>query len=132
MIREDKGEDIFIPHRALNGAMHGDTVLAIKLGEEGAVVSVVKRGITSLAGTYEAYGKKDLSYPTMRIILKISLFRLIKTWAPNRAARSWLTYWTAERGEVVKILGRAGERQADILSILLNYGFNGNFFAPKR
>ena len=27
--------------------------------------------------------KKDLSYPTMRIILKISLFRLIKTWAQS-------------------------------------------------
>lgn len=129
LIREDKGEDIFIPHRALNGAMHGDTVLAIKLGEEGAVVSVVKRGITSLAGTYEAYGKKGFVIPDDEDYFEDIFIPPDKNMGAQSGSKVVVNILDSGEGEVVKIIGRAGERQADILSILLNYGFNETFCA---
>ena len=52
----DDGEDLFFPPRALHGALHGDTVYARIVGgehgDEGAVYSIVRRGMPRLTGVY--------------------------------------------------------------------------------
>ena len=50
-------DDLFIPHRALRGAYHKDTVLAFAksgrgLSDEGEVLAILKRGCTELVGTF--------------------------------------------------------------------------------
>lgn len=49
-------EDLFIPHRALRGAYHKDTVLAFaksgRTGDEGEVLSVLSRGYREIVGTF--------------------------------------------------------------------------------
>lgn len=49
-------EDLFIPHRALRGAYHKDTVLAFaksgRTGDEGEVLSVLNRGYREIVGTF--------------------------------------------------------------------------------
>ena len=50
-------DDLFIPHRALRGAYHKDTVLAFAksgrgLSDEGEVLAILKRSCTELVGTF--------------------------------------------------------------------------------
>ncbi len=52
----DGQDDLFIPHKSLRGALHGDTVFARivggERGDEAAVYSILKRGMVQLTGTY--------------------------------------------------------------------------------
>lgn len=52
----DGQSDLFIPHKSLRGAMHGDTVFARivggERGDEAAVYSILKRGMVQLTGTF--------------------------------------------------------------------------------
>lgn len=55
LICDGGGDDVFIPNKALSGAMHSDTVyirLTDEENREGEVVSVIERGITRLVGTF--------------------------------------------------------------------------------
>lgn len=53
---QDGSGDLFIPHRALKGALHGDTVLAINVkgrsGDEGEILAILERGIKEVVGTF--------------------------------------------------------------------------------
>ena len=50
-------DDLIIPHRALKGAFHGDTVLAFRKGgregDEGEVLAVLNRGCRQLVGLFQ-------------------------------------------------------------------------------
>ena len=52
----DGQDDLFIPHKSLRGALHGDMVFARivggERGDEAAVYSILKRGMVQLTGTY--------------------------------------------------------------------------------
>ena len=60
---DGKTPDMFIPNRSLHGALHKDRVLARKVvsdrgsSDEGEVVAILERGVTSLCGTY--YRERD-------------------------------------------------------------------------
>lgn len=56
-VPDDPGlPDLFIPHRALRGAYHGDSVLAFakggRAGDEGEVLAILKRGKERIVGTF--------------------------------------------------------------------------------
>ena len=54
LAREDGGEDLFVPHKNLHGAQHGDTVYCVIVkGDEAKVVDVLERGVKRIVGTYE-------------------------------------------------------------------------------
>lgn len=133
LLREDDEEDIFIPNRMLNGAMHGDTVLVnCSGGREGAVIKVLKRGITKLVGTFMQSGKngyvipdndnyfKDIFIPSDMTNGATPMSKVVVAIDDNVANDSPF-------GEISHILGRKGERNAEVLSILRNYGFSEVF-----
>lgn len=135
LIREDGGEDLFIPHKNLNGAMHGDTVDAVIVkGDEGKVTNVIERGITRLVGTYQKnthFGfvvADDNSYYADIFIpkgrdMRASNDTKVVVMIDDFDARNPV-------GHIVEIIGKVGEKQSDVLSILKSYGFDNVF--PKE
>ncbi len=135
LAREDGGEDLFVPHKNLNGAQHGDTVYCvITKGDEAKVVDILERGIKRLVGTYEKgknYGfvvVDDNSYYSDVFIPKG--FDLSA--ANNTKVICEITKYTerSPEGKIVEIIGKAGEKQSEVLSILKSYGFFNTF--PKE
>ncbi len=63
----DGGDDLFLPHRALKGALHGDTVLVCAVrgrsDDEGEVLAILDHGIKELVGTYRRDGKAGVVVP---------------------------------------------------------------------
>ncbi|MDD4839857.1 MAG: ribonuclease R [Clostridia bacterium] len=133
LIREDGGEDIFIPNRALNGAMHGDTVFVRLTGEsEGEVSSIEKRGIVKLIGTYFkmdnfGYVKADNSDYFKDIYIPDRSSKGAKD--NSKVVVSIITNQNDMKiqGVVTEVLGISGERDAEVLSILRNYDFSEKF-----
>ena len=135
LAREDGGEDLFVPHKNLNGAQHGDTVYCvITKGDEAKVVDILERGIKRLVGTYEKgknYGfvvVDDNSYYSDVFIPKG--FDLSA--ANNTKVICEIAKYTerSPEGKIVEIIGKAGEKQSEVLSILKSYGFFNTF--PKE
>lgn len=133
LIRDDKKEDIFIPNKMLNGALHGDSVLvSCNGGREGAVIKVIKRGITRIVGTFVQSGKngyvipdndnyfKDVFIPADMINGATPMSKVVVDIDENVTNDNPF-------GQVIHILGRRGERNAEVLSILRNYGFSEVF-----
>ena len=66
-------DDLFIPPTELNGALHGDTVLARLSSQssgsrqEGSIVRILERGTKELVGTYTESKTLDLLYLTINV-----------------------------------------------------------------
>ncbi|MFA6867007.1 MAG: ribonuclease R [Clostridia bacterium] len=133
LIREDEGDDIFIPNRALNGAMHGDTVFVKLNGKsEGEVTSIEKRGIVKLVGTYfkmDNYGyvKADNSDYFKEIYISDRNSKGAKENSKVLISIVTTQNDTKIQGIVTEILGISGERDAEVLSILRSYDFSERF-----
>ena len=61
-VPDDKNlPDLFIPRRALHGALHSDRVLAYKIGgrsgDEGEILAVLSRGKKEVIGVYKGNGR---------------------------------------------------------------------------
>lgn len=132
LVREDGGEDLFVPHAKLNGAQHGDTVYCqITKGDEAKVVDIVDRGIKRLVGTYQKskdYGfviADDNGYYSDIFIPKGCD---IKATNDTKVVVE-ITKYTERNpeGKIVEIIGKAGEKQSEVLSILKSYGFFNTF-----
>lgn len=130
-------EDIFIPQSNLNGAIHGDKVIAeitgkTERGFDGRIVKVVDRTLKQAVGEFyyhkktpcvklddekvhlELIIKKDKTMGAMdghKVLVKIT--RPIK---PN-----------VYEGEILRILGHKNDPGIDILSIVLKYGIHDSF-----
>ncbi len=132
LIREDGGDDLFIPHKGMNTAMHADTVeVSIVNGDEGRVENVLERGITRVVGAYQksaGFGFvivdnnnyfSDIFIPRgydinaengTKVIVEIDKFG-----GKNPC------------GKIVEVIGKVGEKQSDVLSILKSHGFDNIF-----
>lgn len=135
LAREDGGEDLFIPHKNLNGAQHGDTVLCVIVqGDEAKVMQIVERGITRLVGTYQknkSFGfvvADDNNYYSDIFIPNGNDMKA----SDNTKVIVEITKFTDRNpeGKIVEIIGMAGEKQSEVLSILKSYGFFNVF--PKE
>ena len=52
-VPDDGSEDLFLPHRALKNALHGDEVLCFRrTGDEGEVLAILGRGVSEVVGTF--------------------------------------------------------------------------------
>lgn len=127
-------QDVFIPAKDVNGAFHNDTVLFIVKQEatkdrrmEGAILKVLKHGITEVVGTYQKNKSFGFVIPDNR---KITSDIFVLSGKSNGAVTGHkvvvkLTDYGGERhkpeGKVVEILGHINDPGVDILSIIKGY-----------
>ncbi len=135
LVREDGGDDLFVPHRNLNKAQHGDTVSCVIVkGDEAKVVSIEKRGLSRIVGTYQKsknYGFVVADNSDYYSDIFVPSGCDLKA-ANNTKVIVEITKYSdrSPEGKIVEIIGKAGEKQSDVLAILKSYGFF-NYF-PKE
>lgn len=131
------GEDFFIPHGDLRGAMHGDQVLAETTNGEGnrttaRVLKIISRGIGELVGTYFSTKTGGFVVPDDRRYFNdifIPSAKGVKAKSGDKVVCKILSYPKKKNPEgiVTKILGRQFDRKAEIKSILYSYNLPEKF-----
>lgn len=134
LVREG-GEDLFIPHRSLHGAMHKDVVFAKivggERGDEAEVYSILSRGITELTGTYYKEERGGYVSPDdrryfedvrivggkVRAFSGEKVFVKLVGWPENRKPE----------GEIVEVLGRGGDLAVEEEAIIRTNGLSEEF-----
>lgn len=126
------GEDIFIPGKYVNGAMHSDTVLVELITEnapkgkkpEGAVVKIIERGIHRIVGTYEKSKNFGFVIPdNLKIGEDIFIAKEHSKGAMDghKVVAEIIEYPHKRRsaeGRIVEILGHMSDPGVDVLSIV--------------
>lgn len=135
---EDKNlPDLFVSHRNLRGAMHGDTVLCRLIGgsggesgDEAEVVSILERGITEVVGTYiSSHGYGFVEPDDTRYYADI----YIKNGGGARNGDkvvAKITDFPARKnpeGKITEILGKSNNPATDILAIIRSYNLYEKF-----
>ncbi|MCS7233422.1 MAG: ribonuclease R [Synergistetes bacterium] len=131
--KTDSGEEIFIPPSALNGAMNGDKVFIKvrqekKRGKYGEVVKVIERTKTKLIGRLQIYPAFALLIPddpSIRDPVLIPKKNLLEgAQDGDKAIVEIVSFPMGSQGiigKVTKVLGKVGETETEVLSILLSY-----------
>lgn len=109
--------DLFIPRRALCGALHGDTVLAIPVGgrqgDEGEILAVLERGKKELVGTFHTDKRGGYLVPDEKKFALDVTIPAGKTKGCKNGVKavarllSWRDGYVT--GEIIEILGRSGD-----------------------
>lgn len=139
LVPEDKEsyeKDFFIPHRNLRGALHGDEVLIERVyGEsedEGQVVKILKRGYTTIVGTFRRDRRAGYLIPDEKkfsedIYIPLSDCYHIKNGVKAVAKITSYPYGKAPGGEIVEVLGDEEDFFAEELSIIRSYELKEEF-----
>lgn len=133
LVREDG--DLFIPHRALHGAMHKDTVFAKivggERGDEAEVYSILSRGITRLTGTFYKEEKGGYVTPDDKKFFEDVRVRGGKSRAfSGEKVVVRLTEWPEGRkpeGEIEEVLGRGGDLSVEEEALIRSAGLAEEF-----
>jgi len=134
---EDFEEDIYIPRNRINIALNGDTVQVAILKKkkggraEGEVKKILKRATEDFVGVlkkgpgapfFEADDKR--MHATVRI-------RDIKGAIPGDKVLIKIVHWKNPNvdpvGDVIHILGKAGEHETEMQSVMITHGFSEMF-----
>ncbi len=128
--------DLFIPHRALRGALHGDVVLAEKTasetGDEGAVVKIIERGFSKIVGTFrkDSYAgyliPDDKRFGTEIFIPRHDCFH-IKNGVKAVAKITDYPRGKAPGGVIEEVLGDEDDFFAEELSIIRSFNLREEF-----
>ncbi len=129
------GKDIEIPHNLLNTALNGDTVLIERSGKkDGEVLRVLERSRDTFVGVLEREQEYLFLVPDDRRMYTDILITDPKGGAPGDKVLVKMHPWKNSRkdpeGKILKIIGRAGEHETEIQSIVLDRGFDLDF--PKE
>ncbi|MGM9988296.1 MAG: ribonuclease R [Bacillaceae bacterium] len=126
--------DIFIPPNELNGALHGDIVLAritsVSSGarKEGTIVKIIERGTKEMVGTYSPSKHFGFVVPdNKRFISDIFIPKNASMGAieGHKVIVKITQYPEGRRsaeGEVIQILGHKNDPGVDILSVIHKFG----------
>ena len=132
VIPDNKGEnpDVFIPPRALNGAMNNDRVVArvetrtSGKKPEGEIIRIITRANNKVVGVFIKTGDFGFVVPDDKKIGK-DIYVARKNFGgakPNQKVVVEVTTWPEERksaeGKIVEILGNLGDVGLEILSII--------------
>ena len=136
-ILPDKEElpDVYIPAGQMNGAMHGDHVVARLLkgggrSREGEIIRILKRRSQLILGRYESGRQYGFVIPDYQRIFHDIFIPKKKTKKTTKLKNGMkvqvkITRWPEKRrnpeGEVVEILGFPGDREVDTLAIIKKY-----------
>ena len=115
LVRDD-GEDLFIPHRSLYGALHGDTVLCRVVGgergDEAEVYSILRRGMTRLTGTYYRDRKCGMvEADERRFSQPVRIVGGLRAFSGEKVVVKIVDYPEGKNpeGEIAEVLGRGGD-----------------------
>lgn len=135
VISEDSKEDIYIPPKFVGQALQGDIVEVFLLakrrgkGPEGQIVRIVERAKTEFVGTLEISTRFAFLVPDdrkMHVDIFIPLDALNGA-KHNEKAIAKITDWPKDAsspfGEITQVLGERGDNEAEMNSILAQYGF---------
>ena len=139
IISEDFEEDIFIASNNRNKALHGDTVeLYIykrkKNGkQEGEITQIIKRSRTEYVGIVQMNSKFAFVVPDsnkMPVDVFVPLSKTLKAEDGDKVLvtlEEWPEKADCPNGTIIKILGKPGEHNTEIHSILAEYGLPNEF-----
>ena len=135
---DGKTPDMFIPNRSLHGALHKDRVLARKVvsdrgsSDEGEVVAILERGVTSLCGTY--YRERDFGFvrPDDKNYFKDIYVPLKRSGGAKPREKVFVEIYKFPEngnpeGQVKEILGKRFDLKTEELSIIRSYGYKEIF-----
>jgi ribonuclease R len=135
VMNENFEDDIFIAPRNTGNAMNGDTVKVLLYAvkgnkkQEGEVVEVIKRARNEFAGTIQVLPKFAFLVPDnnkSNVDLFIPLSKLNGAKHGQKAVAritEWLPDTKNPTGEVIEVLGDAGDNNTEMNAILVEYGF---------
>jgi ribonuclease R len=142
VISEESDQDTLVKQRNLKGAFNGD-IVSVHLypsrsgsKPEGEVAEIIKRGKTEFVGTLQvsknfAFLIPDNSRNPFDIF--IPLDKLMDAFDGDKAVArivEWNNGRTNPTGEIIKVLGKAGEHKTEMHAILAEYGLPEEF-EPK-
>jgi ribonuclease R len=142
IISEELSEDVFVAANNTYHALKGDTVkvrLFPKRGDrklEGQIIEIIKRKRKQFVGTIEKSGKYAFLVPddtSIPIDLYIPVSNLNNAKNGEKAVAritDWPEHSKNPFGEVIEVLGKPGEHDVEMHSILADFGFPVSF--PKR
>ena len=129
-------DDLFIPHKNLCGALHGDTVLVERIFErsddEGKVVKILERGLTQVVGVFRRNKKSGYLIPDEKryaseVYIPLSTCFNIPNNVKAVAKITSYPYGKAPGGEIVEVLGEEDDFFAEELSIIRSYNLREEF-----
>jgi len=134
--KESYPNDFFIPHRALRGALHGDTVLIERAfggeGDEGKVVQILQRNPAKIVGVFRRDRRAGYLIPdekkfSTEIYIPLSDCFQIKNGVKAVAKITSYPYGKAPGGEIIEVLGDEDDFFAEELSIIRSYDLREEF-----
>lgn len=133
-------DDVFIPANAINGAMHGDRVVArlTKLStatrkQEGEIIRIIRRANKTVVGTFDLSDHFGFVTPDhARLFRDIFIPRdCINGAQKGQKVVVEITKWPeASRnaeGRIIEILGNSGDPGVDVMSIIRAYNIPYEF-----
>lgn len=132
---EGETDDIFIPEKETNGALHGDTVEILLTAspegkrKEGKIVKIAERGTAKIVGLYQVAKGKHYGF-----VIPDNQRFLQDIFVPEERAKgavdghkvvveltSYGSDNTKPEGKIVEILGHVNDPGVDIMSIVKSY-----------
>ncbi|HHN48707.1 MAG TPA: ribonuclease R [Bacteroidales bacterium] len=141
IITPDLDEDVFIAYNNTGRALHGDMVKVHLFPKrkgrkiEGQIVEILSRARTNFVGTISISGKvgflvaDDITIPVDIMILKENLKGAKNGEKAVVKMTDWPEHAKNPLGEVVEVLGKPGNNEVEMKSILVNHNFPLSF--PK-
>ena len=137
LIRDDGGEDVFIPARDMNTALGGDRVICERTGNsrgggEARVIEIIERANESIVGTFHAEGNFGVvvaDNPRLGTDIFVKAERSGGARDGEKVVVKILSYPPLRRpdGEVIEVLGYPDESGVDVLSIIRSYDLREEF-----
>lgn len=133
----DFGHDFFVPRRAVNGANHGDKVLAAHVHgteDEAYIIKVLERANPRIVGTVSRDRRSCYVYPDNlkqpKVFIPLSSALGAKDGDKVVCEITAYPKGKAPGGEIIEILGEEGNLDIEELSIIRSYGLEEEFPEP--
>lgn len=120
-IPSDESGDLFIAAKNLNGAMHGDTVEAVKISSrrgngEAEVVRIIKRGFTDVVGVFD--GRYVVASERGFGQIKADKHGSLNAEAGDKVVAKLIKGTDPLKCRITEILGKEGDIYADIMGVI--------------
>jgi len=138
VIVEGRDDDIIVFEENLNCALDKDEVEVEIIGRDrdrkkGRVIRIIKRNKTKFVGTIEKAGFGLIFKPDdFRFYREVEIFDFPKDLEPGTKVLveiSWTNPNLNPRGKIISVIGKKGEHETEMQSILLDKGIVYNFSA---